>query len=176
MSQTPSAQRDDESPFWRFSLRFYARPQIAAACLVLQDEGGADVNLLLFLLFLAEHGRRVGRDDIARLDEAVHAWRDSVIKPLRELRRALKAGIGTIPITVSEGFRGQMKRLELESEQIEQHMLERIDSAALGAPVASHAEAAEANLAAYGAYLGTLPAESVATILSAFAKAPRHPA
>jgi uncharacterized protein (TIGR02444 family) len=166
----------EESPFWRFSLRFYARPAISAACLVLQDEGGADVNLLLFLLFLAEHQRQVTKDDVARLDAAIRAWRDCVVKPLRELRRALKAGVGTIPVTVSEGFRGQIKRLELESEQIEQHMLERFDGASLGRPAASQAGAAEANLAAYGAYLGALPASAVATILSAFAAAPRHPA
>jgi len=38
------------SPFWRFSLRFYARAKISAICLLLQDEAGVDVNLLLFLL------------------------------------------------------------------------------------------------------------------------------
>src|SRR4051794_31488432 len=113
-----SEKAREDSPFWRFSLRFYSRPNVAAACLVLQDESGADVNLMLFLLFLAEHKRQTTKADVARLDVAVRAWRNNVVKPLRGLRRVLKTGVGEIPIAVSETFRGQIKRLELESEQI----------------------------------------------------------
>jgi uncharacterized protein (TIGR02444 family) len=170
----PSEKPRDESPFWRFSLRFYSRPAVAAACLALQDEAGADVNLLLFLLFLAEHRRVVTRDDIARLDDAVRAWRDDVVKPLRELRRVLKAGIGEIPIAVSETFRGQIKRLELESEQIEQHVLERCEPANVGRPAPFRDAAAEANLAAYGDHLGGLPAPAVSAILVGFGEFAKH--
>jgi uncharacterized protein (TIGR02444 family) len=141
---------------------------------VLQDEAGADVNLLLYLLFLAEHKRLVTRDDIARLDDAVRAWRDGVVKPLRELRRVLKTGIGEIPIAVSETFRGQIKRLELESEQIEQHVLERCEAATVGRPAPFRDAAAEANLAAYGDYLGALPVSAVAAILAAFGEFAKH--
>ena len=73
--------RADDSPFWRFSLQFYALPGVAPACLVLQDKGGADVNLLLFLLFLAETGRQVTRDDVARLDAHVKTWREGTVVP-----------------------------------------------------------------------------------------------
>jgi uncharacterized protein (TIGR02444 family) len=170
-----SEKTREESPFWRFSLRFYARPKVAAACLSLQDEAGADVNLLLFVLFLAEHKRRITREDIARLDHAVVAWRDHVVKPLRELRRTLKTGIGEIPVAVSETFRGQIKRLELESEQIEQHVLERFSAAALGTPAASRLEAAEANLAGYNDFLGRLPAQALAAVLEGFVEFGRHP-
>ncbi|HXJ00323.1 MAG TPA: TIGR02444 family protein, partial [Micropepsaceae bacterium] len=163
MTSSPDAPRD-ESPFWRFSLRFYARAKVSAACLVLQDEAGADVNLLLFLLFLAEHRRQVNANDVAELDRAVIAWRDSVVKPLRALRRALKTGIGEISVTVSETFRGQIKRLELESEHIEQSALEKFHAADLAAPADSRMAAAQANIAAYQAYLGSFPAEAVATI------------
>ena len=164
----------EESPFWRFSLRFYSRPSVAAACLVLQDEAGADVNLMLFLLFLAEHQRQVTIDDIARLDSTVRAWRDRVVKPLRELRRALKTGIGEIPIAVSETFRGQIKRLELESEQIEQHLLEGCEPARLGVSALFRDQIAEANLGAYGEHLGGLPAQALTTILAAFGEFGRH--
>jgi len=165
----------EESPFWRFSLRFYSRAKIAAACLALQDEAGADVNLLLFLLFLAEHKRQVTKDDILRLDRAVQAWRDRVVKPLRELRRALKEGIGDIPITASETFRGQIKRLELESEQIEQHVLERLNASEIGAPATSRIEAAKVNLAAYGGYLGAMAGEAFGVILNGFTEFGAHP-
>jgi uncharacterized protein (TIGR02444 family) len=176
MSNAPEAPRD-ESPFWRFSLRFYARSKAAAACLVLQDEAGADVNLLLFLLFLAEHQRAVTAGDVARLDGAVLVWREQVVKRLRELRRALKTGIGEIPVAVSETFRGQIKRLELDSEHIEQSVLERFNANALGTALGSRMAAAEANLAAYEAHLKSFPAEARATILTAFAEfGPHHPA
>ena len=164
----------EESPFWRFSLRFYSRPSVAAACLALQDKAGADVNLLLFLLFLAEHKRQVTREDIARLDGTVRSWRDCVVKPLRELRRALKTGIGEIPVAVSETFRGQIKRLELESEQIEQHLLEGCEPAGLGASAPSRDRIAEANLTAYGDHLGGLPAQALTTVLAAFVEFGRH--
>jgi uncharacterized protein (TIGR02444 family) len=170
----PLEKSREESPFWRFSLRFYSRPAVAAACLALQDEAGADVNLLLFLLFLAEHKRLVTRDDIVRLDDAVRAWRDCVVKPLRQLRRVLKTGIGEIPIAVSETFRGQIKRLELESEQIEQHVLEGCEAAKVGRPASFREAPAEANLAAYGNYLGGLPAPALAAVLAAFGEFARH--
>jgi len=175
MTEEPSEKPHGESPFWRFSLRFYARPQVGSACIALQDEAGADVNLMLFLLYLAEQNRQVTGDDIARLDGAVHAWRERVVKPLRDLRRALKPGIGEIPFAVSENFRGQIKRLELESEQIEQHFLERLGAETGGMQAVSRMAAAQANLAAYAAHLGGFPAEPVATILAAFASGLRHP-
>jgi uncharacterized protein (TIGR02444 family) len=135
------------------------------------------VNLLLFLLFLAEHQRQVSARDVAELDQAVQAWRDNVVKPLRGLRRALKTDIGTISATVSETFCGQIKRLELESEHIEQSELERLSTTELGMASPSRMTAAEANIAAYQSYLGTFSAEATATILSAFAEfGPHHPA
>ncbi|HEY4264168.1 MAG TPA: TIGR02444 family protein [Micropepsaceae bacterium] len=177
MTKATSEIERDGSPFWRFSLRFYARAKMSAACLVLQDEAGVDVNLLLFLLFLAEHQRQLGAADVARLDAAVHDWRDSVVKPLRALRRALKTGVGEISVTISETFRGQIKRLELDSEHIEQSVLERFNAAELGAPAVSRMAAAETNIASYEIHLGRFPGEAKANILSGFAEfGPHHPA
>jgi uncharacterized protein (TIGR02444 family) len=176
MSQSPDAPRED-SPFWRFSLRFYARSKVSAACLVLQDETGADVNLLLFLLFLAEHQREVNAADILEIDRAVASWRNAVVQPLRALRRVLKTGIGEISVTVSETFRGQIKRLELESEHIEQSVLECFSANVVGAVSPSRLSAAAANIAAYQMYLKPFPAGAVETILAAFAEfGPHHPA
>src|SRR5688572_14496276 len=102
-----------DSVFWRFSLQFYGLPDVAPACLALQDEAGVDVNLLLFLLFLAEQGRAVTRDDVARLDRAVAPWRSGVVEPLRAIRRRLKTGIGDTPSVISEGLRNMVKKVEL---------------------------------------------------------------
>jgi uncharacterized protein (TIGR02444 family) len=174
MSDAPTAPFD-ESPFWRFSLRFYARSKVSGACVALQDEAGVDVNLLLFLLFLAEHQRSVSANDIARLDASVSAWREEVVKRLRDLRRALKPGIGAIPGTVSETFRGQIKRLELESERIEQSVLEAVSADSIGSRSASRAAAAEANFAAYETHLGrAFPPQARGAILSAFGEFGSH--
>ena len=50
------AERPAVPSFWDFSLAFYAMPGVADACLQLQDGCGADVNVLLFLLYRARDG------------------------------------------------------------------------------------------------------------------------
>ena len=168
--QHEAVRHRPESAFWRFSLRFYARPNIAPACLELQDKAGADVNLLLFLLFLADRNRGLNTQEIATLDRAVAQWRDSVIKPLRALRRGLKQGIEFIPGPVSETFRSQIKRMELESEQIEQHRLEEFADSGFGTPAVPRTEAAGNNLALYCGTLHDVPPAAIAAILHGFAE------
>jgi uncharacterized protein (TIGR02444 family) len=155
-----------DSSFWRFSLRFYALPDVAPACLRLQDEANVDVNLMLFLLFLAEGGRAITRDDVARLDASIAPWRSEVVEPLRALRRRLKSDIGDVPTSTSEGLRNMVKKIELEAERLEQGRLEKA-APTLGKP-ASRSEAARLNLTAYEAYLGPLPDAPKALILKAF--------
>src|SRR5882672_2461911 len=155
-----------ESPFWRFSLRFYGLADVAAACLELQDKAGVDVNLMLFLLFLADEKRAVTKDEVARLDARIASWRAQVVMPLRDVRRRLKGGIGEIPQDLSEGLRNMVKRVELEAERLEQGQLES-EGAELGTKTASRDAAAEANLGAYGAFLGALPDAPLKTVLAA---------
>jgi uncharacterized protein (TIGR02444 family) len=155
-----------DSAFWRFSLRFYALPDVAPACLALQDEAGVDVNLLLLLLFLADQGRAVTRDEVAGLDASIAPWRTQVVEPLRALRRRLKTGVGDIAPSTSEGFRNMVKKIELEAERLEQGRLEGA-AAGLGKP-ADRLAASRANLAAYEAHLGGLPEGPRNVILAAF--------
>jgi uncharacterized protein (TIGR02444 family) len=44
---------------WDFSLRIYGLPGIAPACLRCQDDAGADVNMILLLLWTAKGGVRL---------------------------------------------------------------------------------------------------------------------
>ena len=48
----------NKSPFWRFSVKFYAEPGVAQACIDLQDQAGVDVNILFFLLWNAAQSAR----------------------------------------------------------------------------------------------------------------------
>jgi uncharacterized protein (TIGR02444 family) len=166
MADNESGTARKDSSFWRFSLRFYGLPEVAHACLALQDEAGVDVNLLLYLLFLAESRRTLSRDEIASLDHAIAPWRDEVVKPLRALRRRLKSGVADIPHDTGETFRNLVKRIELEAERIEQQRLEQFGLQATEAP--SREAAARANMGAYGAYLGGLPEKPAAIVLAAF--------
>jgi len=164
MSDAKSSTSD--SAFWRFSLRFYALPEVAPACLALQDEANVDVNLLLFLLFLADSGRAVSRDDVARLDASIAPWRSEVVEPLRTVRRQLKIGVGDMPPATSEPLRNMVKKVELEAERLEQGRLEN-QAQKLGKPGA-RADAARTNLAAYAEHLGGLPAGPRDVVLAAF--------
>jgi uncharacterized protein (TIGR02444 family) len=161
-----------DSPFWRFSLRFYALEDVAPACLALQDEGGADVNVLLFLLYLAEERSLVTAADIDRLDATIAPWREEAVKPLRALRRRLKTGIGGIPLAAAESFRNQIKKVELEAERLEQAVLEREAARLRLARAQTREEAAEANLSAYGAFLGGLPDNLLKIVLRTFTISP----
>ena len=84
-----------ESAFWNFSLGFYARSGVAEACLRLQDEAGVDVNVMLYLLFLAANGKRIDLSAHERIEAAVGEWRDAIVRPLRDVRRRLKSNVGS---------------------------------------------------------------------------------
>jgi uncharacterized protein (TIGR02444 family) len=172
MTDAAPEKSSRESPFWRFSVRFYARPEVAPACLELQDKAGVDVNLMLFLLFLAEEKRVLTNDEVVRLDARIASWRAQVVMPLRDLRRRLKGGIGEAARDLSEGLRNMVKRVELEAERLEQGLLEA-QAAEVGTTGTSREAAAQANLATYSAFLGGLPEAPLQIVLAAFTTSPR---
>jgi len=138
-----------ETPFWRFSLHFYRQAGVAEACIALQDECGVDVNLLLFLLWLAAGRRQLSAANVKELDAAVGDWRQLTIVPIRDMRRKLKGVATLIETNKQEAFRTKIKAIELEAERLQQEALySRSRSAPLGHEVAP-AAAARANLAAY---------------------------
>ncbi|HKA71470.1 MAG TPA: TIGR02444 family protein [Xanthobacteraceae bacterium] len=160
-----------DSPFWRFSLRLYRDPEVAAACIELQDEAGVDVNLLLFLLWSATLNRTLPPAAIADLDRAIGAWRDAAVIPLRALRRALKTPPPVVAPGAAEAFRTRVKGVELEAERLQQQTMYELAPSLPFAPAASPAEAARANVAAYAAAMSrAFPPASVETILRALAR------
>jgi uncharacterized protein (TIGR02444 family) len=137
------------TPLWRFSLHFYRQSGVADACIALQDGSGVDVNLLLFLLWLAGGGQRLSQDDVRRLDDTVRDWRDLTILPIRDVRRALKGKPTLVEAGKQEAFRTRIKAVELEAERLQQEALYALaQSGPLGMP-ATPPEAARANVSAY---------------------------
>src|SRR5690606_37239806 len=71
-----------KSPFWRFSIKFYAAPGVPEACIALQDEAGVDVNVLFFLLWNATRKRALDREQIADIERRIGPWREMAVVPL----------------------------------------------------------------------------------------------
>ena len=143
----PSTDLVRGSPFWQFSLRFYRMPQVADACIALQEEAGVDVNLLLFLLWQASQRRRLSVADVAALEKKIGPWREATVVPLRTVRRTLKSPPALVARATAEAFRNRIKAMELEAERLQQEAMFAL--APLGVEAADAAEAARANVAAY---------------------------
>jgi uncharacterized protein (TIGR02444 family) len=118
----PRPNLDAES--WAFALTIYARPDVAEACLTLQNEAGVDVMLLMMATFAAVKRRTLlTADEIRALDEACGPWREQIVKKLRAIRTELKTGPQPAPGEATEPFRSKIKALELEAEKLENRLL-----------------------------------------------------
>ncbi len=114
----PAEREAVADEFWAFSLDLYAHPDVAAACLRLQDERGLDVNLLLLCCWLARSGRgRLSEGDLAAAEARAAPWRRDIIEPLRAVRRALKTMPDAAPLYA------ESKKLELHAEREEQKVI-----------------------------------------------------
>ena len=159
------------SPFWRFSLRIYGTPGVPAACLTLQDGSGVDVNVLLFGLFAASQGRQLAPADVTAIATAIEPWKLHAVVPLRGVRRFLKDIPAGFEAQDIPALRQRVKMMELEAERLQQEVLySSWPMEALGAP-APAAEAARANVEAYGSALGAqFNAGAVDCLLAALRK------
>lgn len=117
--------QEKSHPFWNFSLRVYAKPGVDRACLALQDECGADVNLLLFCCWQGSMGHASSRRFLRKLMDAVADWQHQVVRPLRQARRIIKTGISAMPLKWSKQLRKNIANAELDAEYLEQLLLAR---------------------------------------------------
>src|SRR5579859_6858944 len=163
MNDTPT--HTETTPFWRFSLHFYRHAGVSDACIALQDEQGVDVNLLLFLIWLADDGRLLTADEVKKLDDAVRDWRNLTIVPIRDTRRKLKGARTIVDPAAQEVFRSKVKAIELDAERLQQAALFAFTS---GGPLGRGAEpptAARGNIAAYERVVGANFARSAVDVL-----------
>lgn len=168
----PDAETSQGSPFWRFSLRFYRLPGVADACIALQDQCGADVNVLLFFLWLATARRCISATMARMVCARVAPWRDNIVAPLRMIRRRLKEET-PVDRDAAEAFRARVKAIELESEWLQQEALFALAAGLATEDAASMEAAARANVAAYEHALGrTLAPAAIASLVNALAACP----
>lgn len=158
MMSTSSEHRLDG--VWAYFLELYGRPGVKETCLDWQDRLGADVILLLWLLWLgAERGLMVDVAGLRRVDERMAEWRNSAVLPIRAARRILgeraKTGDGE-----AAGLYSRLKRVELAAERTALRRLLREGEVA--AQQSSPALAATGNLERYlGAFDGFMPQDGI---------------
>jgi len=117
LRDTGNLQYDNE--FWRFSIAVYGQDEVAKECLQLQQALGIDINLLLFCAWLGSSGIALSKAEIEGASSAVRSWHENVVRPLRGVRQHIKK----MERVDFECFRGKVKGMELEAEQIEQAIL-----------------------------------------------------
>jgi len=166
MDQTENIE---PTPFWRFSLYFYRQSGVSDACIALQDDCGVDVNLLLFLFWLASDRQLLSADEVKKLDDQVRDWRNLTIIPIRDARRKLKGAHTLVEPGKQEAFRTKVKAIELDAERLQQEALFAFTkSGPLGSP-AEPSAAARGNVAAYERVMGaSFPKAAIAVLVGAF--------
>ena len=109
-----------DNALWQYACRIYSQAGMEAALLNLQDEHGADINLILQALWLASEG-------IEWTPECIPAdyekWVAEQVIPIRTMRRSLKTDWVEQRDEGYESFRQQVKKLELQAEQYALAML-----------------------------------------------------
>lgn len=100
-----------DNTFWQYALSTYGKPGAADKLLHLQDAFGLDINLLLLMSWLGSCRRRMNSDHLQPCLILAGDWQQSVMRPLRAVRRQLRERLG------DEAVYQQSKALELAVEQ-----------------------------------------------------------
>jgi len=116
--QTCHESREKESPdsaarFWQFSVEMWRHDAMRDGLLALQDEFEANINMVLFAVWLAGERRNLEPDSVAK--SGLSDWNTAMTSPLRTLRRQAKAE--------SAELYQCLKTAELVAERHEQRLL-----------------------------------------------------
>ncbi len=130
------------NPLWTYSVSVYEKPGVSTQLIQLQDDFGADVNLLLCACWLGQQQVLISSTQWTVLIKASAKWRAECILPLRSVRRFLgdyvsgghvlggyvsggdaSGGDAMGSYDRSDNFYQQLKELELEAERWQQDLL-----------------------------------------------------
>jgi uncharacterized protein (TIGR02444 family) len=113
--------------FWDFSVRTYRTRGVPDACLALQNDHGADVNMLLYCCWT---GAAIGvfDDELFNRTSAFSvSWANNVVIPLRAARTWMKhTGCDSDPVPKDScmELREEIKTVEFAAEKLQQEVLE----------------------------------------------------
>lgn len=116
-----------DKSFWDFSVRTYRTPGVPEACLSLQNEHGADVNMLLYCAWIGAAAGHFNDDLFDRTYEFSKNWAENVVKRLRFARTWMKeSGCKTEPVDEEPcmKLREKIKSVEFGAEKLQQEALE----------------------------------------------------
>jgi len=134
----------DAARFWHFALSVYRPDDNRALFLRIQDEGGADVPLVLFCLWCGAERWCVSNEAMRAAVDFSTTWRQARVEPLRALRRGWKGVVGNMPADLSEQARQHVAQAEQAIERLQMGYLAALREGAR--PVEN---AARANLDLY---------------------------
>ncbi|MFC7397766.1 TIGR02444 family protein [Chelatococcus sp. GCM10030263] len=110
-----------------YAVGLYQRDGVPAACLLLQERAGVDVNVLLMAVWMAAcKDRALDEADARRARLRVVDWHQEVVRPLRAVRRRLKQGPHPAPSDETHRLRAELQKLEISAELIELDQLEML--------------------------------------------------
>ncbi|MDH4384409.1 MAG: TIGR02444 family protein [Caulobacter sp.] len=115
--------------FWDWALAAYGRAGVPEACLALQDYHGQQTVYLLWAAFA-----RPSDPDLAAGAELARHWDLSILGPIRQSRRALKAQLSPVSNEARIALREEVKRVELAAERL---LMETLEALAPGGPSGS---------------------------------------
>ncbi len=139
-----------EKSFWQFSLATYSVAGVESLLLRLQDEFGADINMLLFCYWLGLQQKMLAPGQWDELLRLTADWQREGVLPLRSVRRFLKRQPDVAD------FRREIQAVEIEAERLQQEMMGSFSTnKQLTSFSSAPSQAAWQNLQAYFA---TLPA------------------
>lgn len=105
--------------FWDWALAAYDKPGVPEACLALQDEHGFNTALLLWAVWADPD-----RETLANGVQTTVLWDETVLWPLRNVRRALKGHRPPFADTPREALREDVKAAEMRAERTLMETLE----------------------------------------------------
>lgn len=162
--------------FWDFSVRIYRTEGVPDACLSLQDDYGADVNMLLFCAWVGTVAGTFDGELYDRASEYSTRWAENVVIPLREARTWMKhTGCSADPMPTDEcmQLREEIKGVEFAAEKMQQEVLESMVPVNQARDATSHQIVvdAAANLMRYLECMDIRPANDVRKKLSVIVRA-----
>jgi uncharacterized protein (TIGR02444 family) len=107
---------------WDWTLEAYSRPGVPDATLDLQDNHGQNTAFLLWAIWAEGPTPEALAAGVA----AAKAWDANVLKPIRAVRRALKAAYPSVDDGAREALRDDVKAVELRAERVLMETLEEL--------------------------------------------------
>ena len=106
---------------WDWALAAYGRPGVPEATLALQDEHGFSTALLLWAVWADPDP-----ESLANGVQTTVVWDETVLWPLRNVRRTLKPPRAPFADAGREGLREDVKAAELRAERVLMEALESL--------------------------------------------------